>query len=62
MTSSGADRSEVVVTDVQIPFMSMVTLMVKWTLASIPAFIILFVIAAIIAGMFGGLFAGLAGR
>ena len=62
MTSPNADRSEVVVTDVRIPFMSMVTLMVKWTLASIPAFIILFVIAAIIAGLFGGLFAGLAGR
>lgn len=60
MTSSDTDRSEVVVVDVQMPFMSMVTFMVKWTLASIPALIILAVIAAVLAGMFGGLFWGLA--
>jgi len=62
MTSSDADRSKVVVVDVQMPFMSMVSFMVKWTLASIPAILILAVIAAILAGMFGGLIAGLAGR
>ncbi len=60
MTSSDTDRSEVVVVDVQMPFMSMVTFMVKWTLASIPALIILAVIAAVLAGMFAGLFSGLA--
>lgn len=60
MTPSDADRSEVVVVDVQMPFMSMVTFMVKWTLASIPALIILAIIAAVLAGMFGGLFWGLA--
>ena len=31
------DRREVVVTDVRIPFPSMVAFMVKWALASIPA-------------------------
>lgn len=62
MTPSDADRSEVVVVDVQMPFMSMVRFMVKWTLASIPAILILAVIAAVLAGMFGGLLAGLAGR
>lgn len=62
MTSSDAGRSEVVVVDVQMPFMSMVGFMVKWTLASIPAIIILAVTAAILAGLFGGLIAGLAGR
>jgi len=60
MTSSDTDRSEVVVVDVQMPFMSMVTFMVKWTLASIPALIILAVITAVLAGMFAGLFSGLA--
>ena len=64
MESSSAGRSEVVVVDVQMPFMSMVTFMVKWTLASIPAFIILFilftVLGAIVAGIFAGMFAGLA--
>ena len=35
----------VVVTDVHMSFGSMVVFMVKWTLASIPAFIILFVLA-----------------
>lgn len=62
MTSSDAGRSEVVVVDVQMPFMSMVGFMVKWTLASIPAIIILAVTAAILAGLFWGLIAGLAGR
>jgi len=59
MTSSDANRSEVVVVDVQMPFMSMVTFMVKWTLASIPALIILVVIAGVLAGMFAGFFSGL---
>ena len=59
MTSSDAHRSEVVVVDVQMPFMSMVTFMVKWTLASIPALIILVVIAAVFAGLFAGFFSGL---
>lgn len=62
MTSSDANRSEVVVVDVQMPFMSMVAFMVKWTLASIPALIILAVIAAVLAGMFAGLFSGFAGH
>lgn len=47
--------NEVVVTDVRMPFMSMVVFMVKWAIASIPAFIILFIIAMIIGALFGGL-------
>jgi hypothetical protein len=35
------ERREVVVTDVKIPFWSMVVLMVKWAIAAIPAVIIL---------------------
>ena len=52
------DRREVVVTDVKIPFWSMVVLMVKWAVAAIPALIILLVIgavaSAVIAAIFGG--------
>ncbi len=35
------DPKEVVVTDVQIPFLSLMVLTIKWVLASIPALIIL---------------------
>jgi hypothetical protein len=38
------ERREVVVTDVKIPFWSMVVLMVKWAIAAIPAVIILIAI------------------
>jgi hypothetical protein len=52
------DKREVVVTDVRIPFLSMVVLMVKWAVAAIPALIILLVIGAVasmvIAAIFGG--------
>ena len=49
----GIGEQKVVVTDVRIPFMSMVVLMVKWVIASIPAMIILGTFAAIVAGLFG---------
>lgn len=50
------EKSEVVVVDVKIPFWSMVTLLVKWALASIPALIILFIIGALLSALFGGMF------
>jgi hypothetical protein len=53
--------TRVVVTDVQMPFGSMVTFMVKWTIASIPAMIILVVIGAIAAVVLAGVFGGIAG-
>jgi hypothetical protein len=37
-------RQEIVVTDIHMPFFSMVNFMVKWAIASIPAMIILFVL------------------
>jgi len=49
----------VVVSNVKMPFGSMVVFMVKWTLASIPALIILALIGAVLGAVFGGLFAGL---
>lgn len=54
------ERSEVVITDIRMPFTSMVVFMVKWAIASIPALICLIVITAfawaIIIGLVSGLF------
>ncbi len=55
-TSSPAQR--VTVTDIDMPFGSMVVFMLKWALAAIPAVLILAflgaVLSAVVAGMFGG--------
>jgi len=48
--------TEVVITNVKMPFWSMVRFMVKWSIASIPAVIILAIIAGVI---FIGLIAGM---
>jgi hypothetical protein len=53
------ETQEVVVTDVQMKFGSMVWFMVKWTLAAIPALVILVILGAVAAGFFGGLFAAM---
>ena len=45
------DYSEVVVTDIKMPFGSMVVFMVKWAIATIPAIIILTVIGSFIFGV-----------
>jgi hypothetical protein len=50
------NAQQVVVTDIKIPFWSMVVLMVKWALAAIPAVIILFVVGAILSMALGFLF------
>lgn len=54
VTPSNFNRSEVVVTDIDMPFMSMVIFMVKWVFASIPAFFIVGVIVSFIARLFIG--------
>jgi len=41
------NNQEVVVTDIKMPFASMVLFMIKWAIASIPAFIILSIIGAV---------------
>ena len=51
------NTTRVVITDVRVPFLSMVVLMIKWALASIPAFIILGILAAGATALFGGIFA-----
>lgn len=52
------EQSKVVVTDIKIPFMSMVVLMVKWAVATLPALIILSVIGSIIFGILTSLMRG----
>ncbi len=50
------NEREVVVTDIKIPFMSMVTLMVKWAIAAVPALFILFIIGALLSMILGMIF------
>ncbi len=52
------DSREVTVTDIKIPFWSMVVLMVKWALAAIPALVILIVIGSIVSFALHALFGG----
>ncbi|TFG44636.1 MAG: hypothetical protein E4H41_07235 [Gemmatimonadales bacterium] len=59
MFSSDDPASRVTVVDIEMPFGSMVGFMVKWTIASIPAIIILFLIGVVIAVIMGGLLASL---
>lgn len=47
---------QVRITDIKMPFMSMVTFMVKWAVAAIPAILILLVIGALLSGLVAGLF------
>ncbi len=58
-------RQAVVITDIDMPFGSMVRFIVKWVIASIPAILILWVIMAILGGilalLFGGAIHGLLG-
>jgi len=50
------DKREVVVTDIKIPFVSMVILMVKWAVAAIPALFILFIIGGLLTMVLGVIF------
>jgi len=47
------EKQEVVVTDIEIPFMSMVVLMVKLAIASIPALFILTMLGGLFSLVFG---------
>lgn len=50
------DRREVVVTDIKIPFASMVILLVKWAVAAIPALFILIIILGLLSTILGLIF------
>ena len=49
------DTREVIVTDIQMPFMSMVFFMVKWAIASIPAISILMIAGLFVSTLFAAL-------
>ncbi|HET97577.1 MAG TPA: hypothetical protein ENN98_02540 [Desulfurivibrio alkaliphilus] len=48
--------SRVTIVDIRMPFGSMVVFMVKWVLASIPAFFILALIGTAVFGVLGAIF------
>jgi len=50
------DENRVVVTDIKMPFWSMVVFMVKWAIAAIPAFMLLGIIGAILAAVLRSMF------
>ena len=50
---TNSTNQDVVVTDIRMPFISMVIFMVKWVIASIPAMIILFLVGFLVMGVFG---------
>jgi hypothetical protein len=47
--------NEVVIRDIQMPFWSMVTFMVKWAFAAIPAMIIFAIFVWVLATVLGGM-------
>jgi hypothetical protein len=51
--------NEVSVTDINMPFGSMVRFMVKWAIASIPALIIVVLVGVVSAVVVGSFFSGL---
>ena len=55
MKSDEENRQNVTVTDIHMPFSSMVVFMVKWAIAAIPAFIILTAIGIFTWSILGGL-------
>jgi len=46
--------AQVVVTDIRMPFWSMLVFMIKWAIAAIPAFIILAVLGGVAAALLSG--------
>jgi len=55
------EHQRVVVTDIKMPFASMVVFLVKLAIAAIPAMIILSVIGALVTAILGALFQGMLG-
>lgn len=56
------NRREVVVTDIRMPFGSMVAFMVKWAIAAIPAMIILGVLWWLVMAFLFGISGGMSGH
>jgi uncharacterized membrane protein YvbJ len=55
-TQYSLNNQMVSVIDIKMPFLSMVTFMVKWAVAAIPAFIILFILGFFVVGMIEAIF------
>jgi hypothetical protein len=55
MSHETDNATRVIVTDIHMPFWSMVRFMVKWAFAAIPALIILGVLGALLSALLGGL-------
>jgi len=53
------EKQKVIVTDIQMPFWSMVVFMIKWTVASVPALIILSLLVGLVVALIGALFTGI---
>jgi hypothetical protein len=51
---SPMENNQVTVVDVKMPFTSMVVFMVKWSLAALPAMLILILIGVMFAGFLSG--------
>jgi hypothetical protein len=54
--------ARVTLADIHIPFWRMVVIIIKWSLASIPAMIILVIIFGIVAALFGGIISAIVGH
>jgi hypothetical protein len=54
-------RQSIVITDVKIPFLSMVVLILKFTFASIPAMIVIAILNALLLAAIGAAFMALGG-
>jgi len=57
--SNETQRQAIVVTDIDMPFGSMIRFMVKWSIASIPALIILMFLGTLVWGVLIGIFGSL---
>ena len=49
----------VTIRDIDVPFWRIVTILIKWSIAAIPAVIIVAILYAVILGILGGLLAGI---
>lgn len=56
---NGGIEQQVVVTDIRMPFWSMVIFMVKWAVAAIPAALILGAVIALVTALFSGFWGGM---
>jgi hypothetical protein len=54
-----ADENPVTIRDIDVPFWRIVMILVKWSIASIPAMIILLLIAIVLSVVLGAILAGL---